>query len=107
VYKKEDRLPGGRVPDDPVPHLAPNLAVEVLSRTNTPGEMARNRREYFEAGVELVWIVDPERRTVAVFTSPEASRELTEADTLDGSQVLPGFSLPLGALFAELDRRAT
>ena len=54
-----DRLPNRRVPSDPIPAVAPDLAVEVLSAGNTPGEMARKRQEYFAAGVRLVWLVDP------------------------------------------------
>jgi Uma2 family endonuclease len=99
-----DRLPGKRVPKEPVPHLAPNLAVEVLSLTNTPKEMARKRREYFQAGVRLIWEVDPERRQVSVYTDPDRVTILTEADTLDGGEVLPGFTLVLRELFAELDQ---
>ena len=49
-----DRLPGRKIPREPIPELAPNLAVEVLSDSNTPAEMKRKRQEYFEAGVELV-----------------------------------------------------
>jgi len=99
------RLPGGRVPEDPIPELAPDLAVEVLSRTNTPGEMRRKREEYFKAGVALVWIIDPDERRATVFTSPTDSAEYREQDVLDGGSVLPGFSFPLADLFAELDRR--
>jgi Uma2 family endonuclease len=99
------RLPGGKVPDAPIPRLAPDLAVEVLSRSNTPSEMRGKREEYFEAGVALVWMVDPEERRVTVYTSPEDSVAYGTSDVLDGGTVLPGFSLPLGDLFAELDRR--
>jgi Uma2 family endonuclease len=100
------RFPDGRVPAVPIPALAPDLAVEVLSRSNTPGEMARKRREYFSAGVRLVWLVDPDARTVAVYTGPEQFTILREDQTLDGGDVLPGFTLPLPELFAELDRQA-
>ena len=100
------RLPEGRVPDEPIPDLAPDLAVEVLSRANTPGEMRRKRREYFEAGVRLVWMVDPVRRVVSVYTSPEDFHEHGENDTLVAEPVLSGFSLSLRELFAELDRQA-
>jgi Uma2 family endonuclease len=100
-----DRFPGRRAPAAPIPRLAPNLAVEVLSRSNTPGEMAAKRQDYFAAGVEVVWEIDPRRRTVVVYTSPTASNTRTAADTLDGSPVLPGFTLPLEQLFAELDRQ--
>ncbi len=67
--------------------------------------MARKRREYFEAGVRLVWEVDPGARTVAVFDAPEHSTMLDASKTLDGGDVLPGFALPLADLFGELDRQ--
>ncbi len=101
------RLPARRMPSEPIPGLAPNLAVEVLSASNTPGEMARKRREYFEAGVQLVWLIDPEARSATVYTDLENAVILSETDVLDGSLVLPGFSLPLQDLFAELDLEAT
>jgi Uma2 family endonuclease len=100
------RLADGKVPSDPVPLLAPDLAVEVLSASNTRREMERKRREYFGAGVRLVWMIDIEARTVDVYTSPEGPATLTQAQTIDGGDVLPGFSLPLRELFAELDRHA-
>jgi Uma2 family endonuclease len=99
------RLPGRRVPREPIPDLAPDLAVEVLSESNTADEMARKRREYFAAGVRLVWQVAPEARTVEVYTAPEQVTVLHEADTLDGGTVLPGFALSLRELFAELDQQ--
>jgi Uma2 family endonuclease len=99
-----DRLPGRRSPTTAIPRLAPNLAVEVLSRSNTSGEMAVKRQDYFSAGVELVWEIDPDARTVAVYASATDVTTLTELDTLDGGSVLSGFTLPLQSLFAELDR---
>ncbi|MFN4261694.1 MAG: Uma2 family endonuclease, partial [Gemmataceae bacterium] len=102
-----ERLPGGRVPTDPVPDLVPDLAVEVLSAGNTPAEMARKRREYFAAGVRVVWIVDPNARTVAVYSEPERFVTLDESANLEGGEVLPGFTLSLRDLFAELDRHAS
>lgn len=100
-----DRFPDRRVPEEPIPDLAPDLAIEVLSASNTPKEMARKRREYFKAGVRLVWMVDRKARTVAVYTSPDQFVTLDESQTLDGGDVLPGFALPLRDLFAELDRQ--
>lgn len=99
-----DRLPGRQPPTVPIPQLAPNLAVEVLSRSNTRGEMRVKRQDYFTAGVELVWEIDPNARTVAVYTSVTDVTRLTATDTLDGGSVLPGFTLLLQDLFAELDR---
>jgi Uma2 family endonuclease len=98
------RIPGGRMPSEAIPLLAPSLAVEVLSKSNTPKEMERKRREYFKAGVELVWIVEPVTRIVDVYTSPSRFTTLHENDTLVGGDVLPGFTLSLKELFAELDQ---
>ncbi|MBI1830353.1 MAG: Uma2 family endonuclease [Planctomycetes bacterium] len=95
-------IPGGKVPKAPIPKLAPTLAVEVLSESNTPDEIKRQRREFFKAGTSLMWVVDPRTRTVTVWTSVRKSFELTEADTLDGGAVLPRFKLVLRDLFAEL-----
>jgi Uma2 family endonuclease len=97
-----DHLPNRTIPRDPIPDLAPDLAVEVLSEGNTRQEMARKLREYFLCGVRLVWFVDMDRRTVQVFTAPDQSVVLTEKDTLDGGDVLPGLALPLKQVFARL-----
>jgi Uma2 family endonuclease len=98
------RISDGRMPTKPIPRVSPNLAVEVLSPSNTPGEMAAKRRDYFAAGVELVWEIDPERRTVTVYTSVTDAVTLGPTEILDGGSVLPGFRLPLHELFVELDR---
>ena len=103
AYVSRERLPGGRVPPDPIPRLVPDLAVEVLSKSNTPAEMARKRREYFEAGVRLVWLVDPGPRSVAVFTGAEQFTTVDLDGSLDGGAILPGFTLALRELFAELE----
>lgn len=99
-----DRFPGRRLPDEPVPNLVPDLAIEVISLSNTNAEMARKRREYFHAGVRLVWMVDRFDRNVMVYTSETDRQVLTEADTLEGDPVLPGFTLPVRDLFARLER---
>ncbi len=93
------RLPEDRLLAEPVLNLSPDLAVEVISRGNTTEEMDRKLIEYFEAGVALVWYVDPAEKTVTVFTSPEHSTVLHEEEILDGGAVLPGFHLPLHGLF--------
>lgn len=105
AFTSWDRMPGRRRPTEPIPRMAPDLAVEILSRGNTPAEMAAKRRDYLAAGVRLVWEVDPSARTVSVYTSENAPRVLAIGDTLDGGVVLPGFVLPLDPLFAELDRQ--
>jgi Uma2 family endonuclease len=105
AYFSWDRLPHRRRPQEPIPTVAPDLAVEILSQSNTEAEMGLKRQDYFAAGVRLVWEIDPESRRVAVYTAPElADSMLTEADTLDGGVALPGFTLALQLLFGELDR---
>ena len=100
------RMPNSELPDEAIASLTPDLAVEVLSTTNTPAEIRMKIEEYFQAGSKLVWIVDPNARTVRVYTSPRRSVLLTEEDTLDGRKVLPGFSLPIREWFARASRRA-
>jgi Uma2 family endonuclease len=99
-----DQLPDREFPADPIASLYPDLAVEVLSQSNTEKEMKRKLREYFQAGTQLVWLVDPKARTVRVYTSPRKSKLITEDQTLDGGDVLPGFQLPLRKLFARAGR---
>jgi Uma2 family endonuclease len=96
--------PKRKLPRQPIPALVPDLAVEVLSESNTEAEMGRKLKEYFEAGVHLVWFVDPEARTTRAYTSPDEFVEVPEGGELDGGEVLPGFKLSLRRLFAEADR---
>jgi Uma2 family endonuclease len=94
-----NRVPQHEVPFEAIPDLAPDLAIEVLSKGNTKGEMKRKLKEYFLAGVRLVWFVRPVERTVEVFTAPDQSSLVTVDQALDGGAVLPGFRLPLKQLF--------
>lgn len=95
-----DRFPNRQVPRTPIPDVAPDLAVEVLSPSNTKTEMKHKLRDYFAAECCLVWLVHPEARTVAVYTTSDQFTLLHESETLDGGSVLPGFTLPLRDLFA-------
>jgi Uma2 family endonuclease len=106
-FVRWERMPDGRIPDDPIPALVPNFVIEILSVGNTRAEMARKKREYFHAGVELVWFVDPRGRTVAVFTSAEDHTVHDDQSVIDGGSVLPGWSVDLGKLFAKLDQRGS
>ncbi len=98
-----ERLPGHKLPSEPIPDLIPNLAVEVLSVSNTKREIDRKIGEYFRVGVQLVWIIDPATRTAEVYTAPDQCAELTEEGSPDGGAVLPGFSLSLRRLFDRVD----
>ena len=64
-----DRFPGGKPTPGPVPEISPNLAVEVISESNSQREIERKRKEYFKSGTLLVWEVDPRQRIVAVYTA--------------------------------------
>jgi Uma2 family endonuclease len=94
-----EKLPGRRVPRQPIPDLVPDFVVEVLSEGNTPREMTRKLDEYFLRGVRLVWLVDPVQESIEVYTSRHQSMVLDKAATADGGAVLPGFTLPLHTLF--------
>jgi Uma2 family endonuclease len=86
------------IPTDPVPILAPVLAVEVISKGNTKAEMERKVQEYFASGSRQVWLIYPRRKAVEVYSSPEEKR--TVKDVIDGGKVLSGFSLRLDLLFS-------
>lgn len=79
--------------------LVPDLAVEVISPEVKYGYLQRKIRDYFEAGVKLLWIVDPEMRTVTVYHSSLDLRILTATDILSGGEVLPSFSCTVAELF--------
>lgn len=97
-----DRIPEGYDfdnPDGPYSEAIPDLAIEVLSESNTAKEMAIKRAEYFKAGVRLVWEVEPERKEVDVYTSPKRKTTFGLSDELSGGSVLPGFTLKVASIF--------
>jgi Uma2 family endonuclease len=98
-------FPDRHLPKEAIPQIVPDLAVEILSPGNTKKEMDRKLAEYFGAGVRLVWIVDPERRTVDVHESPDRCVTLQVGDVPTGAAVLPGFQVLHQDSFAELDRQ--
>ncbi len=100
-----ERLPNNEMPDEPIPDLFPDLAIEVLSRSNTKKEMQLKRRDYFQSGVREVWEIQPKTRTAEVYTSPTKHRHIGEDGTLDGGDILPGFTLPLKELFTRSKKK--
>ena len=81
-------------------HIIPDIAVEVLSPSETPARIHRKMTQYFKAGVKEVWLVQPEDRTVEIWTGPNLPEPaLTGADSIT-SRLLPGFALPLADLFS-------
>jgi Uma2 family endonuclease len=81
--------------------VVPNLAVEVVSRTDSFDHMVDKVAEYFHAGVERVWVVFPSQEQVYVYDSSTSVRILTRTDELSGDPILPNFRLPLVELFED------
>ena len=80
----------------------PDLAVEVLSPDDRPGEVAAKVADYLRAGAHAVWVVDPDVRTVTVHTSRGAAT-YGRHEILHGAPPLPALALTLETLFAEVD----
>jgi Uma2 family endonuclease len=90
-----------RPPKVSVWDLVPDLAIEVVSPTNSASEVQRKIHEYFEAGVSMVWVIYPEQNSIHVYASPKQIQVLQSGDELDGGELIPGFRLPLTALFED------
>ena len=82
---------------------SPDLAVEILSPSNTVEEIHDKIVEFFDNGTRLVWVIHPDEQYVLVYHSPSPDLLLRLEDLLDGEKVVPGFSLAVAELFAELD----
>jgi Uma2 family endonuclease len=100
-----DRLPEGELPEEAIARRVPELAVEVLSPSNTPREMELKVQDFFQAGVKLVWLIDPKTQTAEEYTSPTTCKHVGKNQALDGHDILPGFRLSLKDLFARVKRR--
>jgi Uma2 family endonuclease len=98
AFVREDRLPpqGER---DGVYRFAPDLAVEVVSPTDRYVDVMEKVELYLDAGVPLVWLIESRRQSVTVFAGRAEPHRLTDADILDGSDVLPDFRLPVRQIF--------
>lgn len=97
------RLPKGEEKKKAAWDVGPDLAVEVLSKSNTRGEIARKLREYFFAECRLAWVINPKTSTADVYTAPDERQRISRTGVLDGGDVVPGFRLVLSELFAEAD----
>jgi Uma2 family endonuclease len=77
------------------PQLAPDLAVEIVSPSDSPQRVLDKVGEYLEAGVRLVWVIDPEHRRAVIHRALSSAEQIDAAGVLDGEDVLPGFRCPL------------
>lgn len=103
AFISKQRFAGRKLQPGAFWELGCDLAVEVVSPSNTRREMERKLDDYFDAGVVIVWLVYPKSREVVVYSSPNDAITLTGDDLLEGGTILPGFSLPVSQIFAELD----
>jgi Uma2 family endonuclease len=97
AFVRRDRVP---VDENGHPELAPDLVIEVVSPSPSGPSIEEKIALYLAAGVRLVWVVGPMRGTVRVHRADWSGALLSEADVLDGEDVLPGFRLPVAQLFA-------
>jgi Uma2 family endonuclease len=82
--------------------LVPDLVVEVVAPSDRLSNVTAKTIEYLDAGVTLVWLVDPEQRTISTFAPGQRVRTLHEADELDGGDILPGFRVTVGEIFSSI-----
>lgn len=82
---------------------APDLAVEILSPSNSRTEMNERLRDFFASGTKIAWLIDPEANSVEVCRSLTQRRLIGPGGELDGENLLPGFRYPINNLFKEWD----
>ena len=99
--------PERMIPQEQISTKVPDLAVEILSPSNTREEMRIKLKEYFLGGVQVVWIIDPKTHTAEVYTAPDKKTSIPAKGTLTGGDVLPGFRLPLAKLFEKFPKPTT
>ncbi|HEX8174765.1 MAG TPA: Uma2 family endonuclease [Pyrinomonadaceae bacterium] len=99
----KERLQGAKRAPKKFFNGAPDLAVEVLSPSDTIERLHEKIVEYFDNGAKLIWVLNPEDQTALVYHTPQPDKLLRADDLLDGEDVVPGFSMPVSELFAELD----
>jgi Uma2 family endonuclease len=80
--------------------LAPDLVVEVVSRSDRLTDVSDKVADYLSTGVRLVWIVEPRSKRITAYTPDRTARVLSDDDELDGGEVLPGFRVPVAEIFS-------
>ncbi len=98
AFIQQSRLPAARSAPRWVP-IIPDLVVEVVSSNDRPAEVGAKVAMWLAAGVRLVWVVSPQARTIELHRAAIPFVMLSESDTLDGSDVIPGFSAPVADIF--------
>jgi Uma2 family endonuclease len=94
-----EKLPKGNTPIT-FWKFIPDLVVEILSPDDSMRQVADKIAEFLEAGVPLIWLVDPENQTVTVYRSLTDTTKLTASDTINADLILPGFSSKVSNFFS-------
>jgi Uma2 family endonuclease len=102
VYVSYERLARGDARSNHDLLTAPDLAVEIVSPGQSAAWFADKIQFYLLHGVRLVWVIDPDAETIRVFAPGRDTVTLGAGDTLDGGDVLPGFSVSVADFWAEL-----
>lgn len=95
------RIPEGGIPDTYMP-MVPDLTVEIVSSGDRAVKVYDKVHQYLDGGARLVWVLWPTHRSITVYSSAGAVRELGEGDELDGGDVLPGFRVRVAEIFKAL-----
>lgn len=98
AFIRKERIPPD-LPDTGFCRVPPDLVVEVRSPDDALPQLQEKAREWLAGGVQIVWLIDPTRRVVEVWRSNQLVRTLTDADTLSGEEILPGFEMPVRELW--------
>ena len=96
AFVARDRL--DQIPDDGYAQLAPDWVAEILSPGDRPGEVLEKIGQWLDAGVQLVWVLDPVRRGARIYRADGSVSMVEPDEELDGEAVFPGFRVPLGEI---------
>jgi len=102
-FVRKERLPEGPTSEGYL-YIHPDLAVEVLSPNDLAYQVDNKVVEHLDAGVPLIWVINPEARTVRIHRHDRSVSWLQEEDELSGEDVLPGFRCRVSALFPSMSR---
>jgi Uma2 family endonuclease len=100
-----EKMPNRELSPESITSLIPDLVGEVVNIDNSRREMEWKRRDYFQGGVRLAWEINPRTQSAGVYTSPDQFQEIDLNGSLDGGDVLPGFTLSLRRLFDRAGRQ--
>lgn len=99
AFVSKERIPEGEF-SEKFWEIAPDLAVEIVSPSETYDEVSEKIDDYLDAGVKAVWIVRSKKKTISIHRTGQPVKVLTVNDLLDGEDIVPGFKYSIAKLFA-------